>query len=159
MTGYTYYLIATGYGKDTQSLTHALHGIEQLVPDNRWGNITVNDIVNTYVEHDIGLFCHADLLLSRFNSSVQAYQMNGNQNGYTMPDFQTLSEQAFIADPDDQSTPWQPGMWPLPICGSDEMAGSLMSIDPAQNDCSSQWPCCGQFWSEMHPGAHGNPAR
>ncbi|KAL9090903.1 MAG: hypothetical protein Q9165_005111 [Trypethelium subeluteriae] len=135
----TYYLIATGYGNPEQGLVHALPGIGQLTPKNRFGDLTVANIVN---------------------SSLMGYQLNGNANGYQMPDNSMIvNGQGDLGDSIFQESHNTPGYFAVPICGADEMVGAMFNIDPEKDNCNDQWPCCGKPETGYSKGSSGNPPR
>ncbi|KAI9658286.1 MAG: hypothetical protein M1821_002419 [Bathelium mastoideum] len=125
----TFYLIATTYGGGTSksaqpTLTHALPGINSIIrPDNNFGGITSAIIVN---------------------SSVMGYQLNNNANGYFMPENSMVidgagTEGEYVF----QNQLNTPGWFSVPICSADDIFDAIFHIDPSQNNCNNQWPCCG----------------
>ena len=98
------------------------------------------------------------LTVAYSDSSVSAYQLNGNANGYAPP------ENPVSVDSQDDSTFFQqmynaPGFFSIPICGSDEIAGAMFNIEPSMDDCNGLWPCCGKGYTAFKPGSSGNPPR
>lgn len=116
-------------------------------------------IVNRYVDPVLlELPRFYNQLIVSHNSSVMAYQLNGNANGYAQ------SDNPVVIDGQDDNTLLQdtwnsPGFFSIPICGSDEIVGAMINIDPSKNDCNGQWPCCGLDETAVSKGAVGNPPR
>jgi hypothetical protein len=123
----TYYLIASGYGDLTEHLTHALPGIEELHVNGKYGGIAKEDIVF---------------------SSVSGYHLNGDKNGYQMPeDSMIIDGSGRLGEYIFQEDIRTPGYWTVPICTANELVGGILKVDPKKDDCAGHWPCCGVNYS------------
>lgn len=119
----TYYLIKAGYGKPyDKGLTGVLPGYTDL-DGTKWGAITPMMILT---------------------SSLQGYQLNGNKNGYVMPDNPMgIDGKGTQGDFIFQNGASTPGVWTVPLCSAANIGattcGNNIAVEPAK--CST-FPCC-----------------
>jgi hypothetical protein len=133
----TYYLIKVGYGRPYDHLTGVLPGYDDL-DGTKWGGITPAIIVA---------------------SSVNGYTLNGNKNGYVIPDNPTATDST--GQPGDfifSGGASTPGLWTVPVCSAANIGatacGNNIAVNPA--DCPT-FPCCNDAFDQGRLPWTGGP--